>query len=726
MDVGNGVLSTASTTTINNSPINSKEFGKNSKCPKVERNVERSDITQKNASSKSVSTSSIGSACGVNVVTDSNKNKYLPSSVNSVGGSVVTAMASNTESGLSGGNGISGGASDNASNSAGVLDDPDTKKSIIQNCRKRSNSNNSDSDVCQQDNFITTNNVKNVQEEEEESTQIKSDNNQLINPSEQMVSYNDFVNLMNDSDLVFNSSSTPADNEHNNKDIMLNASEEASEQHNEIKPLLFEHANEKQQRKGIVKSPSYKSFGNTTNDVVGGANLTGISADVTSDSSRPVLHVQFSKNGRIPSMFGDAANCSSPASSVSSTSSSSDEESSIDQYSEAQPPDGGWGWVVVFASFFVNLIADGITFSFGVIYVEFLNYFGEGKGKTAWIGSLFMAMPLLSGPVASFLTDRYGCRKVTIAGSILACLGFVMSAFSTSMEMLFLTFGVLAGFGLSLCYVAAVVIVAYYFDKRRSFATGLSVCGSGIGTFLFAPLTQKLLEYYGWRGTTLILAGFFLNMMVCGMLMRDLEWTTHRAKLKAKQRKQNKLGISAESFSVSNSTNTGGTASNLHQQPFNIGENDLFVGKGGDQLNPRLFSSLITLPTFMRNGDRVPPEVLELMATHKNAQHVLLNDYPGLAHSRSFSEPLSSSRQSTRMSPEAALSPTNPERIRYEKSKSRQIRNEQAFLTWLKRDGSGQPKDVSYLTDYYYWFKNLLSRCFFFSQKRILDLFLLY
>ncbi len=39
-----------------------------------------------------------------------------------------------------------------------------------------------------------------------------------------------------------------------------------------------------------------------------------------------------------------------------------------------------------------------------------------------------------------------------------------------------------AGFGLSLCYVAAIIIVAYYFDRKRSFATGVSVCGSGVGT----------------------------------------------------------------------------------------------------------------------------------------------------------------------------------------------------------------------------------------------------
>lgn len=349
-------------------------------------------------------------------------------------------------------------------------------------------------------------------------------------------------------------------------------------------------------RKSIVKSSSTNSFG----DVPMGKAV---------EHERPTLHVQFSQNEEPPGYHTTsdekhhANQPNTPTGSIlsrgsesSSSSSSSSEEDS--QYSEA--PDGGWGWVVVFASFMINLIADGITFSFGVIFVEFLNYFEESKGKTAWIGSLFMAMPLLSGPIASFLTDRYGCRKVTIAGSILACIGFVLSSFAESMEILFLTFGILSGFGLSLCYVAAVVIVAYYFDKRRSFATGLSVCGSGIGTFIFAPVIQMLLDEYGWRGTTLILAGIFLNMCVCGMLMKDLEWTKQRAKLKRKRKRG--TGISADSFSVSNSTNTAGTIGNLTSTIPEIKEPDIDLMTPDD---PRLFSSLIHLPTYVRNGEKV-------------------------------------------------------------------------------------------------------------------------
>jgi hypothetical protein len=202
----------------------------------------------------------------------------------------------------------------------------------------------------------------------------------------------------------------------------------------------------------------------------------------------------------------------------------SSSESDNDEEGRSKAPDGGWGWVVVLSSLIISMIADGISFSFGLLYIEFLDHFGESKSKTAWIGSLFMAVPLLSGPIGSALVDRYGCRTMTIIGGIISGIGFTMSAFVNSIELMYTTFGIIAGLGLGLCYVTAVVAIAYWFDKKRALATGLGACGTGIGTFVYAPMTQYFIEEYGWRGTVLLLAGTFFNMCVCGTLMRDPEW----------------------------------------------------------------------------------------------------------------------------------------------------------------------------------------------------------
>lgn len=213
-----------------------------------------------------------------------------------------------------------------------------------------------------------------------------------------------------------------------------------------------------------------------------------------------------------------------------------------------------------------------------------------------------MAMPMLSGPVASFMTDRFGCRKVAMFGAILAAIGFGASAFVDSMVVLFFTFGVFSGFGLSLCYVAAVVIVAYYFEEKRSMATGLAVSGSGIGTMIFAPLTRYLLNEYGWRGTVLVLAGLILNICVCGALMRDLPGTQEY--LRARQIADRRKRTRSQRTTLSSTDSLNPTAPKTEAEIF--GKHD-----------PRLSNSLVCIPTFVRSGEKVPPEVLELLSTHR-------------------------------------------------------------------------------------------------------------
>ena len=105
----------------------------------------------------------------------------------------------------------------------------------------------------------------------------------------------------------------------------------------------------------------------------------------------------------------------------------------------------------------------------------------------------------LSGPIASYFTNRYGCRLVTIAGTVLAAAGMALSTVASSIFVLYLTVGVLTGLGFGLIYLPAIVSVSIYFEKKRAFATGIAVCGSGLGTFLLSPFTKWWGFLSSWR-----------------------------------------------------------------------------------------------------------------------------------------------------------------------------------------------------------------------------------
>lgn len=103
------------------------------------------------------------------------------------------------------------------------------------------------------------------------------------------------------------------------------------------------------------------------------------------------------------------------------------------------------------------------------------------------------------GPIVSAATNKFGCRVVLITGAFVASLGFGLSYFVKTFPLLILTYGFiggelfakylhklakklqinLAGVGFGMIFLPSIVCVGYYFERRRSIATGIAVCGSG-------------------------------------------------------------------------------------------------------------------------------------------------------------------------------------------------------------------------------------------------------
>ena len=130
---------------------------------------------------------------------------------------------------------------------------------------------------------------------------------------------------------------------------------------------------------------------------------------------------------------------------VDETSPEDDGASLCEYHDIPPPPDGGYGWVIVFASFMCNMIVDGIAYTFGILLNELVLDFNESKGKVAWVGSLLSGVYLMAGPIVSALTNKYGCRAVCIAGSLIGAAAFILSTFSKTINMLMLTYGVMGG-----------------------------------------------------------------------------------------------------------------------------------------------------------------------------------------------------------------------------------------------------------------------------------------
>ncbi|KAL3082808.1 hypothetical protein niasHS_010610 [Heterodera schachtii] len=186
--------------------------------------------------------------------------------------------------------------------------------------------------------------------------------------------------------------------------------------------------------------------------------------------------------------------------------------------------DGGYGWVVVLGSFMIHVFADGFVYSFGVIAESLIGEFNATNTEASTILSLLTGLMLATGPLASAICNRIGCRVTTIVGALIASVGCAASYFANSMTFLVLSVGIVMGTGFGLMYCPAMVIVTMYFEKYRALATGVTVCGAGVGTFVFSKLISILIVHFDWRTVFLIYAAVVLLCVPCGALYRPIEF----------------------------------------------------------------------------------------------------------------------------------------------------------------------------------------------------------
>ena len=136
------------------------------------------------------------------------------------------------------------------------------------------------------------------------------------------------------------------------------------------------------------------------------------------------------------------------------------------------------------------------------VFIKPLN--AEFGWSRAEIAMAFAICCLIFGLVtfpAGRISDKIGPSKVVIAGGIILAIGFVLSGFIQSKFQLYITYGVIAGFGGGIIYLPPIATAPKWWPDRRALATGFAVVGLGLGSFLMGPLATYLIEApgMGWR-----------------------------------------------------------------------------------------------------------------------------------------------------------------------------------------------------------------------------------
>jgi len=65
-------------------------------------------------------------------------------------------------------------------------------------------------------------------------------------------------------------------------------------------------------------------------------------------------------------------------------------------------------------------------------------------------------------------------------------------------------------------FLSAIVIVGFYFERRRALAATIAMCGSGFGTAGMAPLFTHLLQNFKWTGSLVLICGIIMQGVVLG------------------------------------------------------------------------------------------------------------------------------------------------------------------------------------------------------------------
>ena len=115
-------------------------------------------------------------------------------------------------------------------------------------------------------------------------------------------------------------------------------------------------------------------------------------------------------------------------------------------------------------------------------------------------------------PVAGAVADRHGSAGVLIGGIVLLAIGTALTPFMTSGFGLIVSLGLISAIGAGAGSFSVLLGAAapHISAEKRGKSAGIINAGGSFGQFVFAPISQRLIQMFGWMGALWTLAAVML------------------------------------------------------------------------------------------------------------------------------------------------------------------------------------------------------------------------
>ena len=185
--------------------------------------------------------------------------------------------------------------------------------------------------------------------------------------------------------------------------------------------------------------------------------------------------------------------------------------------SAPEPADPGgvfYGWWVLSAAVVLGFVAFGVVIpGYLAFSVPVRGELGLTSGQSAFVVGAAWGVGDVTSLAAGWLADRYGARRLILAGGLLSGLGFAALGFADSFWAIVASYSVIASIGRGLgIFPTLMTVVNQWFERRKALA--LAVINTAVmgGAAAMLPALSTAAGQFGWRPTAMV-----AGLLVCAL-----------------------------------------------------------------------------------------------------------------------------------------------------------------------------------------------------------------